>query len=88
MKTNLSIVTAFLLMGTPLGVAPVSAAPPKPAPEVPLTEAGNTLAEKYTGLLNAARAEIEQALPKLDEQQKSAFWTLRETEVAAEAEAA
>ena len=88
MKTNLSIVTAFLLMGTPLGVAPVSAAPPKPAPEVPLTEAGNKLAEKYTGLLNAARAEIEQALPKLDEQQKSAFWTLRETEVAAEAEAA
>ena len=88
MKTHPSIMMAFLLMGTPFGVAPALAAPPKAAPEIPLTDAGTALAEKYAGLLKAAQVEIEQALPKLDEQQKSAFWKLREAEVAAEAETA
>lgn len=88
MKTHLSLMMSFLLLGAPLGTVPALAAPKKVAPEIPLTEAGNTLAEKYAALLNAARAEVEQGLPPVAEQQKSVFWKMREAEVAAEAETA
>jgi len=67
--------------------ATVSAADNKTVPETPLTAAGNTLAEKYGALLKAAQAEIETALPKIDEQRKAAYMKTYEAEQAAEAEA-
>ena len=87
-KINQVIVIAGLLTVMPAGVARVLAADNKTVPETPLTAEGNTLAEKYGALLKAAQAEIETALPKMDEQRKAAYMKMCEAELAAEAELA
>jgi len=87
MNTNRMIVMAGLLTMMPVGVATVLAAENKTATETPLTAAGNTLVEKYGALLKAAQAEIEKAVPKIDEQRKAAYLQMCEAEKAAEAEA-
>ena len=69
MKTTRMLVIGFLLAALPTGVATVSAA----APETPLTAAGQKLEARYADQLKALQAEIEKALPKIDEQKKAAF---------------
>jgi len=54
--------------------------------EIPLTSAAEQLYKQYSDMLTALQAEIEKALPKVDEQQKAAYLKAREAEKAAEAE--
>ncbi|MCX6879423.1 MAG: SUMF1/EgtB/PvdO family nonheme iron enzyme [Verrucomicrobia bacterium] len=69
MKTTKMLVIGFLLAALPAGVTTVSAA----APETPLTAAGQKLEARYADQLKPLQAEIEKALPKIDEQKKAAF---------------
>ena len=80
------IVIAVLLTVISMGGANVSAAANKTAPETPLTAAGNTLAEKYAGLLDALQKDIAKALPKIDESQQAAFLKAYQAEAAATAD--
>ncbi|MBL7222001.1 MAG: hypothetical protein ISS69_17975 [Phycisphaerae bacterium] len=57
----------------------------KKAPQTPLTEAGQKLLERYTGMLASLKAEISAALPAVDEQKKSAYLKACEAELAAAA---
>ena len=54
--------------------------------EIPLTLAAEQLYKQYSDMLTALQAEIEKALPKVDEQKKAAYLKAREAEKAAEAE--
>ena len=54
--------------------------------EIPLTFAAEQLYKQYSDIFTALQAEIEKALPKVDEQQKAAYLKAREAEKAAEAE--
>jgi len=58
----------------------------KAVPETPLTEAGQRLRERYTGMLTELQAEIANALPTVVEQKKSDYLKARQAEKAAEAE--
>ena len=55
--------------------------------EIPLSSAAEKLYKQYSDMLTALQAEIEKALPKVDEQQKAAYLKAREAEKAAEAHA-
>ncbi|MCK4294051.1 MAG: hypothetical protein KAY65_12700 [Planctomycetes bacterium] len=55
--------------------------------EIPLTSAAEQLYKQYSDMRTALQAEIEKALPKVDEQQKAAYLKAREAEKAAEAHA-
>ncbi|HUT13166.1 MAG TPA: hypothetical protein VMY42_21940 [Thermoguttaceae bacterium] len=68
-----------------IGASSVWAANKEVAVETPLTEAGQKLEARYSGQLKALQAEIEKALPKLDEQQKAAFLKAYQDEAAATA---
>jgi len=59
----------------------------KAEPVVPLTATGEKLLAEYTKMLTGLRADIEKALPKIDEQKKAAYLKAREAEKAAEAHA-
>jgi hypothetical protein len=85
-KHHPMLLTAFLAAAMSLDIANIASAAPKAA-ETPLTAAGNTLEKKYADMLKALQAEIDQVLPKIGEQQKSAFEKARESTKAAEAEA-
>ncbi len=82
-KTRTAICAALIAMAT--GASSAWAAK-KAAPETPLTEAGQRLLERYTGMLAELKAEISKALPAIDEQKKSAYLKAREAEKAAVAE--
>ena len=78
--------TAVLPAVMAIGTSSVWAAREKAAVETPLTEAGQKLLERYTGMFTELKAEISKAVPAVDEQKKSAYLKAREAEKAAEAE--
>ncbi len=84
-KTRTGICVALIAMA--IGTSSVWAAKGKAAAETPLTEAGQKLLERYTGMLTEIQAEISKALPTVNEQKKSAYPKAREAEKAAEAHA-
>jgi len=53
------------------------------AAETPLTEFGQKLLERYTGMLTELQAEISKAVPAVGEQKKAAYLKAREVEQAA-----
>ncbi|MFW6163113.1 MAG: hypothetical protein ACODAJ_10130, partial [Planctomycetota bacterium] len=62
------------------------AARKKAAPETPLTETGQKLLERYTGMLTELKAAILKAVPEVDKQKKAAYLKAREAEKAAKAQ--
>jgi len=68
-----------------IGASSVWAAGRLPAQEVELTAAGQELLARYSAQLEALRAEIQKALPKIDEQKKAAYLKAHEAEKAAKA---
>jgi hypothetical protein len=85
-KTN-NVFAMVCLMGTAvMGSATVSAAAPKVA-EIQLTEAGQKLETQYAKQFKDLQAEIDAALPKIDEPQKAAVQKVRDVVKVAEKEA-
>jgi hypothetical protein len=85
MRTKRMTGICVALIAMAIGASNVWAAKKKAAAETPLTAAGQTLLERYTGMLTELRAEISKALPKIDEQKKSAYPKALQAEKAAEA---
>jgi len=83
-KTMIGICGALIAMA--IGTMSVSAAKKKVVVETPLTEAGQRLQARYSGMLTDLQAEISKAVPAVDEQKKAAYLKAREAEKAAEAE--
>jgi len=83
-KTMTGICVALIAMA--IGTSSVWAAKEKATPETPLTEAGQKLLDRYTGMLTELQAEISKAVPAVDEQKKAAYSKVREAEKAAEVE--
>jgi hypothetical protein len=86
MQPNQALALSFLLAMMPAGVATVSAASTQ-AVETPLNPEGQRLEAKYASQLKALRAEIQRALPKIDERRRSALMKAGEAIKTAEAEA-
>ena len=83
-KTFLTI--TCLLLAFTLGLLPAMAAKKRPEPAaVPLSEAGVNLEAKYAVMLKELREEIVKALPKINEQQKTAFVNAYQSEAKATA---
>ena len=74
------------LIAMAIGAPGVRAAKNKAAPETPLTEAGQKLLERYSGMLTELQAEISKAVPVVDEQKKTAYLKAREAEKTADTE--
>ena len=74
------IAASFLIAG------PADARKKKEEPPAPLTEAGEAHLKEYTAKLEALKAEIIKALPKLDEGKVATYQKARAREVAAVAE--
>ena len=83
-KTMTGICVALIAMA--IGTSSVWAAKEKATLETPLTEAGQKLLDRYSGMLTALQAEISKAVPAVDEQKKAAYSKVREAEKAAEVE--
>ena len=79
--TSLCVALIVMAIGGPSAWAAKEA-----TPEPPLTEAGQKLLERYTGMLTELQAEISKAVPAVDEQKKSAYSKAREAEKTAEVE--
>ena len=79
-KTITGICVALIAMA--IGASSVWAAKEAPL-ETPLTEAGQKLQERYTGMLTELQAEISKVLPTVHEQKKAAYLKAREAEKAA-----
>ncbi len=73
------------LIAMTIGASSVWAAHKEVAPETPLTEAGQKLQERYTGMLAELHAKISKAVPAVDEQKKAAHSQARAAEKTAEA---
>jgi hypothetical protein len=58
----------------------------KAVPQTPLTQTGQKLQERYTGMLKNLKAQISKAMPTVDEQKKTAYLNARNAEKAAEAD--
>ena len=89
MKTRIfnPLVTAsFLLTALTMGIVTVASAAPK-APEIQLSAEGNALEKKYADMLKSLQSDVEKAIPRVGEAQKSAFEKSREVAKKAEAEA-
>ena len=84
-KKAIGIGCVLAAMVIRLASASEAAEASKAGPETPLTEAGQKLLERYTGMLTELQAETAKAVPAVDEQKKSAYLKAREAEKAAEA---
>jgi len=82
-KTMTGICGALIAMA--IGASSVWAAKQKAVQEMELNAAGQKLLARYSDQLKALQAEIEKALPKVDEQQKAAFLKAYQDEAAATA---
>ncbi len=82
-KTMAGICVALIAMA--IGASSVWAARKPAVPEVALNAAGQKLLARYSGQLEALQAEIEKALPKVDQQRKAAFLKAYQGEAAATA---
>jgi hypothetical protein len=80
-KTMAGICGALVAMA--IGASSVWAAKRPAVQEVELSAAGRKLLARYSDQLKALQAEIEKALPKVDEQQKAAFLKAYQNEAAA-----
>lgn len=87
MQPNQALALSFLLALMPAGVSPVSAAPPRQKVEAPLTVEGGRLEARFEDQLKALRAEIERALPRIDERKRTALQKAGEAIKVAEADA-
>jgi len=77
---------ACLLAALALGLPPAMAAPqPQPPARAPLNETGSKIEAKYAAMLKVLQQEIAQALPKIDDPQKTAFLQAYQAEAAATA---
>jgi len=83
-KTMAGICGALIAMA--IGASSVWAAKQEAVQEMELNAAGQRLLARYSDQLKALQAEIEKALPKVDEQKKAAYSKAREAEKAAVAE--
>ena len=74
------------MLAVAMGVAAsATAAAKKPAPApAPLSEQGQKLEQRYTAMLEEARAQVVDALPKVNEQAKAAYLSAREAEAKAD----
>ena len=86
MITKPTLTAAVFLAALTLGI-PNGTAAPTTGSEIVLTQEGNRLLVKYTGLLTALQTEIGKALPKVGEESKTACQQARETVKAADAAA-
>jgi len=84
MRTKTTTVICAALIAMAIGVSSAWAAK-EATPETPLTGAGQKLLERYTGILTELQADISDAVPAVDEQEKAAYLKAREAEKTAEA---
>ncbi len=87
MRAKMMMGICGALIALAIGTSGVWAAKKQAAPQTPLTDAGQKLLERYTGMLTALQAEISKAVPAVDEQNKATYLEVREAEKAAEAHA-
>jgi len=83
MKAKTMTVVFGALIAMVIGASGVWAATQPAVQEVELNAAGQKLLARYSDQLQLLRAEIERALPKLDEKQKAAFLKAYQDEAAA-----
>ena len=86
MRSKMMMGICGALIAMTIGTSSLRSAGKKAAPQTPLTESGQKLQKRYTGMLTELRAEISKAVPVVDEQKKAARTKAREAEKAAEAE--
>lgn len=86
MATNQLCIMACLLTVPFTTISQLGAAAPA-QPKVQLTSEGEKLLTKYTVQLATLKADLEKALPKIDEQEKSTLQKLRDAAKASEAAA-
>lgn len=84
MNRKNSIVILCLLAAVFMSISDASGAR-KVKQEIPLTSAAEQICKQYSDMLTALQAEIAKALPKIDEQKKSAYLKALQAEKAAEA---
>ncbi|MCF7958559.1 MAG: hypothetical protein K9M57_08950 [Phycisphaerae bacterium] len=84
MKKKTATLTVLAIMVICISSA-VAAMRARPEPAA-LTQAGEKLLASYSGQLNAVKAEIEKALPKINEQKRSAYLEALQAEKAAQAD--
>lgn len=87
MMTRPKSLRSLCLLAALVLSAPSLPAAPKPPAPAPLTAAGQRHLDRYTAQLAAAHAEVNQALPKLDQQKQTALQQAREALKSAEAAA-
>jgi hypothetical protein len=83
MRAKKMTVICTALFAMAIGASIVWAAEQPAGQEVELNAAGQKLLARYSDQLKALQAEIEEALPKVDEQQKTAFLKAYQDEAAA-----
>ncbi|MFO1490276.1 MAG: hypothetical protein U1F77_04360 [Kiritimatiellia bacterium] len=79
--------TATAILTALMPAAPIAAAAPRTETDIVLTQDGGRLLARYTDLLTALQTEIGKALPKVDEQSRTACQQAREAVKSAEAAA-
>ena len=85
MNKHHTLCIARLLAALALGLSPAMAAQKQQEPAAaPLSEAGSKLETKYAAMLDALQKDIAQALPKIDEPQRTAFLQAYQAEAAAQ----
>lgn len=82
-KSITRILMALII--TAIGISNLWAARKNTAPETTLNETGQKLLAHYSDMIEKLKAEITEALPKVDEQKKAAYLEAREAEKAADA---
>jgi len=83
MKAKTMTVILGALVAMAIGASSVSAAKQPAVQEVELNAAGQKLLARYSDQLQALQAQIEKALPRIDEKRKAAFLKAYQDEAAA-----
>jgi hypothetical protein len=83
-KTMTGISVALVAMA--IGAPSAWAAKTNTAPQTQLSQAGQELLGRYTGMFEELQTEISKAVPTVDEQKKAAYLKAREVEKSAEAQ--
>jgi hypothetical protein len=85
MRAKTMTVICGALIAMAIGASSAWAAKEEAA-ETPLTNDGQRLLERYSGMLTELQADISRAVPTVDERKKSAYSQARQAEKAAEAD--
>jgi len=83
MRAKTMTVVCGALIAMPIGASSVRAAQQPAVQEMELNAAGQKLLARYSDQLEALKAQIEKALPKVDQQRKAAFLKAYQEEAAA-----